>query len=108
MGAGAGRRAAGDRAARRRALADTGELPRPSTPSVLGEARPSWARRPARPRRNSNQPRLDPGWLAAPVGKVRVAKVFPASVYDAEVCWYDTERWPGWIDGLRRGLSADA
>jgi hypothetical protein len=25
-----------------------------------------------------------------------------ASVHDAEALWYDTGRWPGWIDGLNR------
>jgi hypothetical protein len=27
---------------------------------------------------------------------------FPASVHEAETLWYDTERWPSWIDGLER------
>ncbi len=26
----------------------------------------------------------------------------PGRVYDAETCWYDTERWPEWVDGLTR------
>jgi hypothetical protein len=27
---------------------------------------------------------------------------FRASVSEAQARWYDTERWPAWIDGLRR------
>jgi len=27
---------------------------------------------------------------------------FAASVQEAELLWYDTDRWPGWIDGLSR------
>lgn len=27
---------------------------------------------------------------------------FAASVHEAEVLWYDTGRWPTWIDGLRQ------
>lgn len=41
------------------------------------------------------------------VGKVRVAQVVPASVHEAEVCWYDTERWPRWVDGLHRVLTVE-
>jgi hypothetical protein len=41
------------------------------------------------------------------VGKVRVAQVFPVSVHEAERCWYDTARWPRWVDGLGRVLSVD-
>jgi hypothetical protein len=32
---------------------------------------------------------------------------FAASIDEAEALWYDTERWPGWIDGLRRVASLD-
>jgi hypothetical protein len=34
---------------------------------------------------------------------------FAASVPEAEARWYDTERWPAWIDGLSRvtGLEGD-
>jgi Polyketide cyclase / dehydrase and lipid transport len=32
--------------------------------------------------------------------KVSVAEVFPATVHQAEICWYDTSRWPAWVDGL--------
>jgi Polyketide cyclase / dehydrase and lipid transport len=34
--------------------------------------------------------------------KVSVAQVFPATVHQAERCWYDTARWPAWVDGLER------
>ncbi len=27
---------------------------------------------------------------------------FPGTVHEAETVWYDTERWPGWVDGLDR------
>jgi uncharacterized membrane protein len=33
---------------------------------------------------------------------VRVALAFPASVHEAETCWYDTTRWPAWVDELAR------
>jgi len=29
----------------------------------------------------------------------------PASVHDAEMVWYDTTGWPGWIDGLESVVS---
>jgi hypothetical protein len=40
---------------------------------------------------------------------VRVAMSFPATVHEAESCWYDAARWPDWVDGLDRivALSAD-
>jgi uncharacterized membrane protein len=31
---------------------------------------------------------------------VRAVQTFPASVRDAERCWYDTSRWGSWVDGL--------
>jgi polyketide cyclase/dehydrase/lipid transport protein len=34
--------------------------------------------------------------------EVRVALAFPASVHEAETCWYDTSRWPAWVDELAR------
>ena len=34
------------------------------------------------------------------MGSVRVRAAFPGSVHEAELCWYDTGRWPAWIDGL--------
>lgn len=33
---------------------------------------------------------------------VRVGQAFPATVHEAESCWYDTSRWPSWVDGLDR------
>jgi hypothetical protein len=41
------------------------------------------------------------------MGAVRVSLVFPGSVHDAETCWYETSRWPAWIDGLARVISVD-
>jgi Polyketide cyclase / dehydrase and lipid transport len=34
--------------------------------------------------------------------RVRVALAFAASVHEAETCWYDTTRWPAWVDELAR------
>src|SRR5690349_21781902 len=34
--------------------------------------------------------------------KVTVREVFPATVHQAEQCWYDTRGWPSWVDGLDR------
>lgn len=31
-----------------------------------------------------------------------MSQTFPASVHEAERCWYDTDSWPEWIDGLAR------
>jgi Polyketide cyclase / dehydrase and lipid transport len=42
------------------------------------------------------------------VANVSAAQVYEASVSDAESCWYDTERWPGWVDELERVISVDA
>jgi Polyketide cyclase / dehydrase and lipid transport len=33
---------------------------------------------------------------------VHAIQTFDASVAEAERCWYDTSRWPRWIDGLER------
>jgi Polyketide cyclase / dehydrase and lipid transport len=33
---------------------------------------------------------------------VRVAQTFDSTVHEAETCWYDTRRWPAWVDGLER------
>src|SRR5947209_5210735 len=35
---------------------------------------------------------------------VRVTGTFPASVHQAESCWYDTARWPEFVDELARVL----
>jgi Polyketide cyclase / dehydrase and lipid transport len=34
--------------------------------------------------------------------RVSAEDSFAASVVEAEVLWYDTDRWSGWIDGLDR------
>ena len=36
------------------------------------------------------------------MGSVSVALSFPGTVHLAETCWYDTDRWPAWVDGLAR------
>jgi hypothetical protein len=36
------------------------------------------------------------------VSKVRASQAFPGSVHEAETCWYDTARWPDWVDELAR------
>jgi hypothetical protein len=36
------------------------------------------------------------------MGTVRVSLTFPGTVHQAETCWYDTDRWPAWVDGLAR------
>ncbi len=33
---------------------------------------------------------------------VTVAEVLPATVHQAESCWYDTRGWPSWVDGLEQ------
>jgi Polyketide cyclase / dehydrase and lipid transport len=38
---------------------------------------------------------------------VTVARSFPGTVSEAERCWYDTERWYRWVDGLDRVLAVD-
>lgn len=38
---------------------------------------------------------------------VSVAETFPGSVHEAETVWYDTARWPMWVDGLDRVMSVD-
>jgi Polyketide cyclase / dehydrase and lipid transport len=36
------------------------------------------------------------------VRAIRVTQTVPGTVYDVEQRWYDTSRWPIWIEGLRR------
>jgi Polyketide cyclase / dehydrase and lipid transport len=38
---------------------------------------------------------------------VTVAETFPGSVHEAETAWYDTTRWPAWVDGLDRVSDVD-
>jgi hypothetical protein len=33
---------------------------------------------------------------------VSAAETFPGSVHEAEIVWYDTDRWSTWVDGLER------
>jgi hypothetical protein len=35
-----------------------------------------------------------------PVRAVRVTQTVPGTVFDVERRWYDTTRWPSWVDGL--------
>ncbi len=35
---------------------------------------------------------------------VHVTRSFPATVHEAETCWYDTRGWPAWVDGFGRVL----
>jgi Polyketide cyclase / dehydrase and lipid transport len=39
------------------------------------------------------------------VGSVAVNESFPGSVHEAEACWYDTSRWPEWVDELAHVVS---
>jgi hypothetical protein len=36
------------------------------------------------------------------VATVRVNQLLDGSVHEAETCWYDTSRWPEWVDELAR------
>jgi Polyketide cyclase / dehydrase and lipid transport len=36
------------------------------------------------------------------MGSVTVVNAYSGSVRQAEACWYDTARWPQWVDGLER------
>ena len=38
---------------------------------------------------------------------VSVVENFPGSVHEAETLWYDTTRWPDWVDGLARVTKVD-
>lgn len=38
---------------------------------------------------------------------VSAAQSFPGSVHEAETVWYDTGRWPQWVDGLDRVAEVD-
>jgi hypothetical protein len=33
--------------------------------------------------------------------KVHASAAFLGSVHEAEKCWYDTARWPRWVDGVQ-------
>ena len=38
---------------------------------------------------------------------VGAAQTFPGSVHEAETLWYDTTRWPSWVNGLGRVVQVD-
>ncbi len=38
---------------------------------------------------------------------VSAVETFPGSVHEAETVWYETGRWPEWVDGLDRVLTVD-
>lgn len=38
---------------------------------------------------------------------VRVARRFSGTVHEAEQLWYDTDRWPTWVDGLAHVAKVD-
>ncbi len=38
---------------------------------------------------------------------VRVARRFAGTVHEAERLWYDTDRWPTWVDGLAHVAKVD-
>ncbi len=37
----------------------------------------------------------------------RASLILPASVGEVQSCWYDTTRWPAWVDGLSRIVGVD-
>ena len=39
---------------------------------------------------------------------VQATRTFAAAVAEAERCWYDTSRWPSWVDGLDRVVQTSA
>jgi hypothetical protein len=39
------------------------------------------------------------------VASVSVSESFPGTVHEAEECWYDTARWPQWVDELATVVS---
>jgi hypothetical protein len=41
------------------------------------------------------------------VRTVRVSQTFPGTVYEIEQRWYDTSRWPAWVEGLQRVVEVD-
>ncbi len=41
------------------------------------------------------------------MGAVQVSDTFPGTVAAAERRWYDTSRWPAWVDGLERVVAVD-
>ena len=41
------------------------------------------------------------------MGRTRVALDLPGSVAEAEALWYDTDRWPSFVDGFGHVVSRD-
>lgn len=38
---------------------------------------------------------------------VSVKQIVEGSVHQAETCWYDTDRWPDWVDELQRVITVE-
>jgi hypothetical protein len=45
--------------------------------------------------------------IIRPMGRARVLYTVAGSVRQAQACWYDTTRWPVWVDGLEQVLQVD-
>ena len=45
--------------------------------------------------------------IIRPMGRARVLHTMAGSVRQAQACWYDTTRWPLWVDGLEEVLQVD-
>jgi hypothetical protein len=45
--------------------------------------------------------------IIARVATVRVTQFVDGSVHEAETCWYDTARWPDWVDELSRVIAVE-
>jgi Polyketide cyclase / dehydrase and lipid transport len=41
------------------------------------------------------------------VATVRVNQLLDGTVHEAETCWYDTSRWPEWVDELTRVVAVE-
>jgi hypothetical protein len=41
------------------------------------------------------------------MASVRATAQYPAPVHEAEACWYDTARWPVWVDQLAQVISVE-
>jgi hypothetical protein len=41
------------------------------------------------------------------VGTARVAQLIPGSLQEVQTGWYDTSRWPAWVDGLDHVVSVE-
>ncbi|MDQ6835509.1 MAG: SRPBCC family protein [Actinomycetota bacterium] len=42
------------------------------------------------------------------MGQVHATQACAGTVVEAERCWYDTARWPNWVDECERVLSVDS